>query len=405
MTQNNPANLKVKSGDPVTARLWNRTIDRIAEGQNGYGGAIDLYGQTLVPYLVKQAGVEMGHLVHFEGYDGAQDDNNPHDLAAQMRFVGNSPLWYEKITRVGVAAEPAKKDEQVRAAISGLALVEIRGEQQPNKRFVQVDPEFPHLARPATGGFAKVLFEYGSKYCLVDLGERQNVWRYTLQQDVAAGASVGSISLSELDGTGYAGDVEMNFVPSVECKLDAGDSGLVMQCGNKWYAITACSSFLGCGVDKDLLIYQDGVSPDWVNCDLSGKHQVLRVFNCDNSPEQVWSILSPVVDKAVATSVSCAVNECGTCSWVYNDTPVPGWTKTSSCSFGCNCSEPLIADPQPLQTATTNCFGASGETAYLCFTLILENVTVWDCEAGGTSTDECCIPIFPPADCDDPCTT
>jgi len=401
MTQNNPANLKVKSGDPLTAKLWNRTIDRIAAGKNGYGGAIDLYGQTLIPYLVKPETVEMGDLVLIDGFDGKQDNDNPHDLAAQLRFTGDSPQWYSAITRVAVAAEPAKKDEQVFAAISGLALVRVSS-QSSDKRFVQVDPNDPKKAKQATGGFAKVIFEYAEDFCLVDLGERQNVWKYELKAEVSEGATSTQIKLLELDDTEFADNVTMKFNPAVACKLEAGERGLVVQCGNEWHALTSCSSFLGCPTTKDLLLYEAGASPTWVGCDLGGYHQQLKVFECDTN-QAPWTINSPTTDKAVATSLSCQIKECGTCSWQYFDTPQPNWVKTSSCSFGCNCEEPIVANPQPLEVRETNCFGASGETGYLCFELILETVTVWDCGAGGISTDECCVPIFPPTDCDDPC--
>lgn len=397
MTQNNPANLKVKAGDPLSAKLWNRTIDRIAAGRNGYGGAIDLYGQTLIPYLVQQDEVDMGDLVHIDGFDGKQDNANPHDLGAQLRFAGDEPEWYNKITRVCVAAEPAKKNEQVFGCISGLALVRVSS-QSANKRFVQVDPDDPTVAKQATGGFAKVIFEYANDFVLVDMGERQNVWIYELKTDVAEGASSTEIDLKELDGTLYAENVLMNFVPAVDCKLDAGDTGLVMQCGNEWFALTSCSSFLGCPTNKDLMLHPLG----WDECNLEYQYQQLKVFECDTTAA-THNFPSPIAEMQVATSLSCTVKECGQCQWQYHDTPVPGYTLISSCSHGCTCDEPVVASPQDQALYYTNCFGASGETSYLCFTLLTQAAAVWDCSSGDVGEDECCVGIFPPSDCDDPC--
>lgn len=403
MTQNNPANLKVKAGDPLSAKLWNRTIDRIAAGRNGYGGAIDLYGQTLIPYVVTQDEVDMGNLVSIKGFDGKADNDNPHDLAAQLLFSGEKPDWYSKISRVCVAAEPAKKDEQVFGCISGLALVKV-SQQSASKRFVQVDPTDPTVAKQATGGFAKVIFEYGNDYCLVDMGERQNVWQYETTGSVSSGATSTTIKLKELDGTEYADNVTMKFQPAVDCKLDAGDTGLVIQCGNEWYALTSCSSFLGCPTPKDLMIYETGASPQWQTCDLTGKWQRLNVFECESASPTQWTIDSPIDEIQVGTALSCQVKECGQCQWQYFDTPVPSYTKISSCSFGCNCDEPVVSNPVSGSYYYTNCNGASGETGYLCFTLLTEAASVWACNSANTGTDECCVPIFPPDDCPDPCT-
>lgn len=403
MTQNNPGNLKVRAGDPLSAKLWNRTIDRIAAGRNGYGGAIDLYGQNLIPYVVEQPnGVEMGELVHIKGFDGKVDNDNPHDLGAQLRFQGDVPAWYTKSTRIAVAAEPGKKDEQLFGCVNGLALVKIkRVEGETEKRFVQVDPEEPNRARKATGGFAKILFEYGDDYVLVVMGERQNIWKYTLTQDVSAGGSEGSITLQNLTGEDYS-PASMRFIPPVECKLSAGDTGLVAQCGNEFFALTSCSSFLGCPTSKDVLLYEELISPRWESCDLAGKYQNVKVFECETQPAD-WQIISPVTEIQVGTALSCQVKQCGQCTWQYHDTPVPGYTPIASCSHGCNCDEPVVANPQDQALYYTNCFGASGETSSLCFTLLTEPATVWDCGSGEGGQDECCVPIYEPSDCPDPC--
>lgn len=401
MTQNNPANLKVKAGDPLSAKLWNRTIDRIAAGRNGYGGAIDLYGQSLIPYRVESTGgVEMGDLITINGFDGHEDNENPHDLGAQLAFVGKTPIWTSSITRVAVAAEPAKKGEQVFACISGLALVKVK-QQFPDKRFVQVDPDDPKQARQATGGFAKVLFEYGQDWCLVDMGERQNIWVYELRENVDEGASTAQIKLKEMTGEIYTDFMSMKFEPAVECELKAGDTGLCVQCGNEFFALTSCSSFLGCPTSANVLLYEQGASPKWSACNLAGKNQTVKVF-C-GGVESAWSITSPTEQKQVATSISCAVKECGECTWRYNETPVPSYSKIASCSFECGCAEPVIADPIDQSLYRTKCYGADGSIGELCFTLLLESATVWACGDGTTSTDECCVPIFPPQDCPDPC--
>ena len=413
MTQNNPANLKVKAGDPLSAKLWNRTIDRIAAGRNGYGGAIDLYGQNLIPYVVEESldEVDMGNLIHISGFDGRQNDDEIYDLAAQLRFKGKQPDWSTFISRICVAAEPAKAGDQVFACISGLALVKVSS-HRAGKRFVQIDPDDPTVAKMSTGGFAKVLFEYGESHCLVNMGERQNIWKYELQGDVNAGAQEAQIKLMELthadnyytDPNNEDQNVTMKFMPPVECKLENKSKGLVAQCGNEWWALTSCSSFLGCPTPKDLMIYETGASPQWQTCDLTGKWQRLNVFECESASPTQWLIDSPIDEIQVGTALSCQVKECGQCQWQYFDTPVPSYTKISSCSFGCNCDEPVVSNPVSGSYYYTNCNGASGETGYLCFTLLTEAASVWACNSANTGTDECCVPIFPPDDCPDPCT-
>jgi len=236
------ADLKVKAGDPVSAKAWNQVIDLLPVSSAGFGSSLNAIPQLLITIKnVSGAARDIGEILTLGDWDGATDATEPYTVIGSSAWEADVISWPTGSGKVCVVAEPIPDDERGLAVIYGPCLVKMKAsETDTNKPYVFFDVSDPKQCVTADAGIARILHKFASEdYAVVVMGDRQMFFRYALTQDSQA-PSATTATLKTMTGTAITNaSVSIDDPLSWMADQVSGDEGLCYMSGDKFQALQA----------------------------------------------------------------------------------------------------------------------------------------------------------------------
>lgn len=229
-------NLKVQPGDPLSARKWNGVVEQLPVSRIGNGARLSVNRTTAQIRNDSGSDRELGELLAIDDYLGPDDDEF-RSIDQALIFSGVDPVWHSKIARLVVLAEPIPDGDWGEAVVKGICVAKLASGSNSDPH-VMVDPTNVNQMRGATSGCGKLVrVTTTGGYAVIDLGETQREWRYSLNEAVGATTSgQASADLLGLDETDTGGDVTVIDDLGIMADQGSGDFGSCVQAGNKFYA-------------------------------------------------------------------------------------------------------------------------------------------------------------------------
>jgi hypothetical protein len=229
--------LKVKANQKLTADYMNAIVDRLPKDQAGYAvGGLAMSRSTVQVLNSTGADRDIGELVSLGSFGGSS--STVFDAVDSIELTASSPTWHTSIATVGVLAEPIPDGERGACVVQGFCLVKLSAALTTGHTHVFVDPSTTTEAKTSYSGFGRVLsgVTVGSdEFALACVGDRCDLWRYTLTQDSQA-ASATTATLKDRRGNTY-GTINLLDPLSLMSDQSSGDSGWCIACGNEFEAI------------------------------------------------------------------------------------------------------------------------------------------------------------------------
>ena len=234
--------LKVKPNQKLTADYMNAIVDRLPKDQAGYPvGGLAMSRSTVQVVNDTGANRDLGDLVVLSAFGGNTDST--FDAIDSIELAATDPTWHAEIAALAVLAEPIPDGERGVVVVNGVCLVKLAGEIDTGHTHVFVDADTPTQAKSSYSGAAKILCDVeigdasGEFYAIVNLGDGQNLWRYTLKED-AQPAGMTSADLLDRRGDTW-GTVTLRDPLALMSDQKEGDAGWCINCGNEFEAIQA----------------------------------------------------------------------------------------------------------------------------------------------------------------------
>lgn len=244
--------LKVKPNQKLTADYMNAIVDRLPKDQAGYAvGGLAMSRSTVQVVNDTGANRDLGDLVVLSAFGGNTD--NTFDAIDSIELAATDPAWHTQISALGVLAEPIPNGERGVCVVNGICLVKLAGEIETGHTHVFVDADATTQAKSSYSGAAKILCEVeiggtsesaslsesasGDFYAIVNLGDSQNLWRYTLKEN-AQSAGLTSADLRDRRGDIW-GTITLRDPLGLMSDQKEGDAGWCINCGNEFEAIQA----------------------------------------------------------------------------------------------------------------------------------------------------------------------
>ena len=141
-------NLKVSQGDALSARRWNRLVDRLPENQGGTGTTVGTLNQDVV-FGKAINDVELGEVRGLGDFYG--DPDAPFDIGDGDIVDLALPIFPSTCHMLLVPRQPIKTDEIGPCVYSGGVLVRFREETtQPAGNYCFPDPDDPTYMKRST---------------------------------------------------------------------------------------------------------------------------------------------------------------------------------------------------------------------------------------------------------------
>lgn len=228
------SDLKVKTGDTITATKWNRIVDRLEITAGGFGGGNFAMNRTEAIGLNSSGSDrDTGDILAISSYGGPTELR---DVSGAVDFTLGNPTWHTNIHRLVVCAEPIPDGERGVVVVAGFCLVAMTA-TAASSDYVMISSTNTSKVTGASAGIAKLYASFNG-YGLVNLGDRQPLWRYELTQDSQA-PSTTTAKLIDLDGTTFATSINLTDPDSLMGDQVSGNDGWCIHSGNKFYAIQA----------------------------------------------------------------------------------------------------------------------------------------------------------------------
>lgn len=229
------SDLKARVGEPITAGKWNRVVDRLESTTAGFsaGGFV----MSRVECRIKNdsgANREFGEVLVIDDFDGPIT-NDIFLVSQNIVYSCVTPVWHTAVDRLVVLAEPIPDGEYGKAVLSGQCIARTTSVIDSDT-YLMVHPEYPNRLKGGSSGQAKLLHKLTlTDYAIVNLGEKQPLWRYSLRETSASPGTT-KIALQDLDGIGWGiGELHDRLVLTYD--QPAFYSGLCMLAGNQFHAI------------------------------------------------------------------------------------------------------------------------------------------------------------------------
>lgn len=222
------SNLKLQSGDVLSANIWNRVIDRLPDRGAGVGTDVHLINKTVVQCKA-HTDIGIAEVWSVDAYLG--DTTDIYEIAPTHILSVTDVVWPETCHKLVVAERPVLQDEIGPFAYNGGAIVELTAGVGDH---AFPDPADTTKMKQGSSGF-RILNLVGSDRAVVDLAEPQNLWLYELTEAYNGGASGNGHILTLYDEQFSISPTTINF--EGDCKPDA------LQSGHKGYCIFADGAF------------------------------------------------------------------------------------------------------------------------------------------------------------------
>ncbi|MDA7492696.1 hypothetical protein N8510_01225 [bacterium] len=228
--------LKVRPKQKITADYMNAIVDRLPKDQAGYAvGGLAMSRSTVQVLNSTGANRDLGDLVSLGSFGSR---STVFDAVDSIELTASSPTWHTSIATVGVLAEPIPDGERGACVVQGFCIVKLSAALTTGHTHVFVDPSATTEAKSSYSGFARVLSDAtagGDDFALVCIGDRCDLWRYTLTQDSQA-SNATTATLKDRRGNTF-GDINLLDPLSLMSDQESGDDGWCINCGNDFEAI------------------------------------------------------------------------------------------------------------------------------------------------------------------------
>lgn len=227
-------NLKVSEGDSLSAKRWNRVIDRLPENQSGTGTSVGTLRQAVV-FGKAINDVELGEVRGLGDFYG--DPNAPFDIGDGDIVDLALPVFPSTCHMLMVPRQPIKADEIGPCVYDGGVLVRFReGSTQPLGNYCFPDPLDPTYMKRSTSGY-KISTVVSTDYSVASMGDVQQVWKFELLDNYTGGATA-FCKLLTLRDEEFASSVEVHFL---NCgTLAAGTIGYCVFADGEFHTIEIC---------------------------------------------------------------------------------------------------------------------------------------------------------------------
>ena len=236
------ADLKVKAGDPVSAKAWNQVVDLLPVNSAGFGSSLNSIPRLLITVKnVSGANRDIGEILTIGDWAGTPGATEPYTVIGSSAWEANVITWPTGIGKVCVLAEPIPNNERGLAVIYGPCLVKMKAsETDTNKPYVFFDVSDPKQCVTADAGIARILHKFASQdYAVVVMGDRQIFFRYALTQ-VSQAPLATTATLKTMSGTAITNaSVSIDDPLSLMDDQVSASEGICYMSGDKFQAIQA----------------------------------------------------------------------------------------------------------------------------------------------------------------------
>ena len=237
------SNLKVVSGQPLKAELWNRVIDRLPNNDAGAGTSVSLINKVVVQCKAHQD-IDTMEVWAVDAFLG---DDDLYEIAPSHVLSVTEVVWPELCHKLVVAERPVLQNEIGPFAYNGGAIVELAAGVGD---YAFPDPDNPQGMKRGSSGY-RILNLVGSDKAVVHLGDVQQLWLYKLTETYTGG-STGTGHIHTLyDAQFSSSPTTINF--EMDCKpesLAVGHTGYCMFADGAFWAIDNCATGGGGGQAK-----------------------------------------------------------------------------------------------------------------------------------------------------------
>ncbi len=215
----------------------NAIVDRLPKDQAGYAvGGLAMSRSTVQVLNSTGANRNLGDLVSLSSFGGS--GSTVFDAVDSIELTASLPTWHTSIATVAVLAEPIPDGERGECVVQGFCIVRLSAALTTGHTHVFVDPSTTTEGKTSYSGFARVLSQVtagGDEFVLACIGDRCDLWRYTLTQDSQA-SNATTATLKDRRGNTF-GDIDLLDPLSLMSDQESGDDGWCINCGNEFEAI------------------------------------------------------------------------------------------------------------------------------------------------------------------------
>ena len=234
-------NLKVKKGDNLSAKRWNRIVDRLSENEHATGTTVGTLHQDIV-FGKASADVELGEVRGLGDFYGDPDaifdigDGDIVDLAL--------PVFPTSCHMLLIPRQPIESDEVGPCVYAGGAVVRFREETtQPSGNYCFPDPDDPTYMKKSTSGY-KIATVVSDDYAVAVMSDVQQLWKFELTQNHTGGATAPA-KLLTLEDEEFAASVDIKML---DCgPLDDETVGYCMFAQGEFHLVEICQGGSGVG--------------------------------------------------------------------------------------------------------------------------------------------------------------
>lgn len=230
------SNLKLQSGDVLSANIWNRVIDRLPDRGAGVGTDVHLINKTVVQ-CEAHTDIGIAEVWAVDAYLG--DTTDIYEIAPTHILSVTDVVWPANCHKLVVAERPVLQHEIGPFAYNGGAIVELADGVGD---YAFPDPSNPQGMKRGSSGY-KILNLVGTDKAVVHLGDVQQLWLYKLTETYIGGSS-GTGHIHTLYDEQFSNSpTTINF--EMDCKPDTlavGHTGYCMFADGAFWAIDNCST-------------------------------------------------------------------------------------------------------------------------------------------------------------------
>jgi hypothetical protein len=230
------SNLKVISGQPLKAELWNRVIDRLPNNDVAVGTSVSLINKSVVQCKA-HVDIDIAEVWAVDSYLGVTDDI--YEIAPSHILDVTPIVWPANCHKLVVAERPVKQDEIGPFAYNGGTIVNLAAGVGD---YAFPDPDNATGMKRGSSGY-RILNLVGEDKAVVSLGDVQPLWLYELTESYTGG-TIGTGHILTLYSEQFSSSpVTINF--EMDCRPEAlpvGHIGYCMFADGAFWAIDNCAT-------------------------------------------------------------------------------------------------------------------------------------------------------------------
>lgn len=209
-------------------RWWRRERDK--RGSTKRRGTVWIRNNTA-------RDVDAGEILQLQSLSSVSDSTQTLTGMRSPVMRAGIPTWHTGIDRLIVCENPVPAGELFPYSFNPWAAVQVTGEDGTNGSYVMPDPDATTTGRISRSGIWRVLgYDSSNGFAIVELGQNQPRWRYTLTQD-SQSPSTTTATLKTLDDVSF-GDINLSDPDGVGDDDPVDYTGYCVQCGNEFHIAT-----------------------------------------------------------------------------------------------------------------------------------------------------------------------